>query len=102
MSSQFSVETGSIAESAALTKQVEADVSETIAGLMQRTQATLAEWTGPAANAYRAALTQWETDAKQILTALDGTSRALTRLQNNYDETEATHVRGLENLTYSL
>jgi WXG100 family type VII secretion target len=102
MTTEFSVETGSIAEAATLTKQCEGDISDTVAGLIQRTQSTLAEWAGPASTAYHAAITKWQSDATQILEALDGMSRSLDRSQANYDATEKAHVTGLENITYSI
>jgi WXG100 family type VII secretion target len=102
MTTEFYAETENIAQASSLAKGCELEVDDIIKGLVRRTDSTLANWSGPASNAYRAAITKWQADADQILQALDGMSRSLARSQANYDETEAQHVTGLENFTYAI
>lgn len=102
MTTEFYAQTENIGEASNLAKRCENDVSDTINGLLRRTDSTLANWSGPASNAYRTAVAKWQGDASQILAALDGMSRALAKSQANYDEIEASHVAGLENFTYSI
>ncbi|MEU6084490.1 WXG100 family type VII secretion target [Streptomyces sp. NPDC047108] len=102
MSTQYHARTGNIAEAADLTKRCHSQIVDLTQAMLTRTHSSIAEWQGPASDSYRTAIARWQSQAERIQTTLREMGEALTQSQINYDRTELTHVRALDQLTHSI